>query len=109
MDALCLSYLSALVSLHDAHSRRCRSVGWLVVGTDPHVCLLSNPAQCASSTCLALDTDGQRLLALLAWHLPGQTRRMLLAFHVLGNRCDLWLSALCRQGTNDHLLLTERG
>ena len=35
------------------------------VGTDPHVCLLSNPAQCASSTCLALDTDGQRLLACL--------------------------------------------
>ena len=43
------------------------------VGTDPHVCLLSNSAQCASSTCLALDTDGQRLLACLApsaWYCP---------------------------------------
>ena len=134
MDALCLLYLGALVPPHDAHGRRCRSVGWLVahhsashggrplplegmpcqlirwalplppwalrwrslssvlalqtafsgghtispergctvyvlvwpVGTDPHVCLLSNPAQCALSTCLALDTDGQRLLACLA-------------------------------------------
>ena len=31
---------------------------------------------------------------LLAWHLPGQARRMLLALYVLGNRCDSWLSAL---------------
>ena len=58
------------------------------VGTDPHVCLLSNPAHSAARDCL------------LAWHpslgtaLPGQARRMLLASYVVGNRCDSWLSAL---------------